>query len=278
VRPAGLSRADQVLAQADTENFPVASRLLPGPLRRHLMNVYGFARLVDDTGDEAPGDRLNLLDELAANLDALYEDRRPAHPLVQRLGQTVQRFSLPRQPFDKLIEANRADQSVLRYPTFQDLLRYCALSANPVGELVLRIAEAATPERLALSDATCTGLQLVEFWQDLGEDAAAGRVYLPLEDLDRFGYGVDDLLSGVRNGRFLGLMRFQAERTRALLERGRALPPMLPFRVGLAVRLFTAGGLAALSDLERRQFDTFRSSAHPSRIRRSWYALRELAT
>jgi squalene synthase HpnC len=276
VQPSGLPTSDRVLAQARTENFPVASWMFPREVRAHLMNVYGFARLVDDTGDEAPGDRLHLLDQLEAELDALFEGREPDHPLMRRLGKTVLRFSIPRRPFAKLIEANRLDQSVHRYATFHDLLGYCALSANPVGELVLRIAERATPERLALSDAICTGLQLVEFWQDLGEDAAAGRVYIPLEDLQRFGYRVDDLLARVRDRRFLDLMRFEAHRTRALLERGRALLPTLPFRFNIGVRLFTAGGLAALSDLEHRRFDTLDVSAHASRFRRMWASMREV--
>jgi len=161
------------------------------------------------------------------------------------------------------VEANRRDQVEHRYDTFDALREYCGLSADPVGELVLRVLEAWTPERAALSDATCTGLQLVEFWQDLGEDAARDRVYVPLEDMDRFGYRVEELLAGTRNGAFLALMRFEAART-------------LPGRVGLAVRLFTAGGLAALDNLERQGFDTLSASAHASRARRAWAAGREL--
>ena len=276
MRAAGLPASDRVLAQARTENFPVASRVFPRETRRHLLNIYGFARLVDDTGDEAPGDRLRLLDELEAELDALFEGRQPDHPLMRRLGRTIQAFSIPRGPFDRLIEANRMDQSVHRYATSQELLEYCGLSANPVGELVLRIAERATPDRLALSDYICTGLQLVEFWQDLGEDGAAGRVYVPLQDMERFGYRVEDLLAGVRDQRFLDLMRFEARRTRALLERGRALSPTLRWPFNLAVRLFIGGGMGALSDLEHRRFDTFDASALTPRLRRLWASLGEL--
>jgi squalene synthase HpnC len=274
---AGVPTSGEVLVQARSENFPVASHLFPTELRPHLMAVYGFARLVDDLGDESPGDRLALLDWLSSEVDAIVVGRTPEHPLMQRLATTVRSFGLPRAPFDRLIEANRQDQRVSRYQTFEELRAYCALSANPVGELVLRIARACTPERLALSDATCTGLQLVEFWQDLGEDASMGRVYVPLEDLERFDYGIDELLSGVTDERFARLMRFEGQRTRDLLERGRALARTLPGRVGLAVRLFTAGGLAALSDLERRSFDTFGSNAHASRAQTWWTAARELA-
>ena len=269
-------RAAEVLARARRENFPVASMLFPKRVRPHLMAIYGFARLADDIGDEAEGDRTELLDWLSSELDAVYGPGTPAHELMRALAPTVAAFGLPREPFDRLIEANRRDQVAHRYETFDALREYCGLSADPVGELVLRVLEAWTPERAALSDATCTGLQLVEFWQDLGEDAARDRVYVPLEDMDRFGYRVEELLAGTRNGAFLALMRFEAARTRALLERGRPLARTLPGRVGLAVRLFTAGGLAALDNLEQQGFDTLSASAHASRARRAWAAGREL--
>jgi squalene synthase HpnC len=275
--PAQAPGAADVLAQARSENFPVASWLFPSRLRPHLMSIYGFARLTDDIGDEASGDRGALLVWLVGELDAVFDGKTPSHPLMTRFARTVRAFDLPREPFDRLIEANRQDQSVHRYDTFEKLAAYCALSANPVGELVLRIAGACTPERLKLSDATCTGLQLVEFWQDLGEDAAKDRVYVPLEDMYRFGYTVEDLLAGTRDDRFLGLMRFEAGRTRGMLDRGRALAASLPGRIGFAVRLFTAGGRAALADLERRGFATFSASAHASRPRRWLAAISELA-
>jgi len=274
--PAQAPGAAVVLAQARSENFSVASWLFPSRLRPHLMSIYGFARLTDDIGDEADGDRGALLEWLAGEVDALFGGETPDHPLMARLGRTVRAFHLPRGPFDRLIEANRQDQRVHRYQTFEELAAYCSLSANPVGELVLRIAGACTPERLELSDATCTGLQLVEFWQDLGEDAAKDRVYVPLQDMARFGYTAEELLAGTRDDRFLRLMRFEAARTRALLERGRALAGTLPSRIGLAVSLFTAGGRAALGDLERRGFATFTTSAHASRPRRWWASVREL--
>jgi squalene synthase HpnC len=275
VLPAHAPRAAEVLAQAGAENFPVASRLFPKDLRPHLMNVYGFARMVDDIGDEAGGDRLALLDWLATEVDAVYGEE-PNHPLMRRLATTVRRFAIPRDPFDRLIEANRRDQTIHRYPTYQGLAEYCTFSANPVGELVLRIAGTLTPEHLRLSDSTCTGLQLVEFWQDLGEDAAEGRVYIPIEDMQRFGYSIEDLLAGENDERFGQLMRFEADRTRSLLKEGRKLARSISGRIGMAVRLFTAGGLAALADLERRSFDTLGTSAHPSRRRRAAAALREV--
>jgi squalene synthase HpnC len=240
------------------------------------MSVYGFARLTDDIGDEAPGDRSELLDWLSSEVDVIYAGGAPSHPLLHRLAATVRRFDIPRTPLDRLIQANRQDQQVHRYQRFEELADYCSLSANPVGELVLRIAGACTPDRLELSNATCTGLQLVEFWQDMGEDAGMGRIYVPLEDMARFGYSEADLLGAVVDDRFRRLMGFEADRTRALLLRGRNLARTLRGRTGLAVRLFTAGGLAALDDLARRGYDTFGTSAHASRARMTWRAAREL--
>jgi squalene synthase HpnC len=266
-----------VLAKSRQENFPVASRLFPREVRSHLLAVYGFARLADDIGDEWPGDRTEGLAWLSSELDRVYGAGSPAHPLMRQLATTVRTFGLPREPFDRLIEANRRDQTIHRYRTLEQLLEYCELSANPVGELVLRLLHAWTPGRRELSNATCTGLQLVEFWQDLGEDASHGRVYLPLEDMERFGYSVGDLMAGRTGERFSALMRFEAERTRELLERGRALASSLPGRSGLAVRLFAAGGLAALDDLEQKDFDTFAVSGRASTVRRGVAAVRELA-
>jgi len=231
---------------------------------------------VDDLGDEAEGDRHALLDWVSSELDLVFGGGEPSHPLMGRVASTVRDRALPREPFDRLVEANRQDQRVTRYPTFESLRGYCDLSANPVGELVMRVCRAWTPWRSASSDDVCTGLQLVEFWQDLGEDAAMGRLYVPLEDLSRFGLPDEELAGYVGDPRFGALMRFQAERSRSLLIRGRELARSIGGRVGLAVRLFTAGGLAALGDLERRGFDTFGSNAHAGAPRRAWVAAREL--
>jgi squalene synthase HpnC len=275
--PAEAPTAAEILGRAGGENFPVASLLFPKAMRPHLTSVYGFARLVDQLGDDAPGDRPALLDWLAGELDTVYAGGEPAHPLMRRLAWTVRRRGLPRQPFDRLIQANRRDQTVHRYGTFDELVAYCDLSANPVGELVLALAGATSPHRVSLSDSTCTGLQLVEFWQDLGEDAARGRVYIPIEDMARFRFTVAELEAGRTGPRFVALMHFEAARTREFLERGRGLARALPGRVGLAVRLFTAGGLAALDDLQRRDFDTLHSNGHASKARLALFAVRELA-
>jgi squalene synthase HpnC len=245
VTPRGIPTATDVLGQAGAENFPVASRLLPARVRAHLLAIYGFARLADDIGDEADGDRLAMLDWLDDELVRASEGRA-THPLLVRLTPTIEACHLPLQPFQRLIEANRVDQHVDRYETWEQLLGYCELSANPVGELVLRVLDAATPERITLSDRVCTGLQLVEHLQDVGEDAERGRVYLPAEDLRRFECTVDDLLAERAAPRLRALVRYEATRIRPLLDAGAPLAASLPGRLRVAVAGFAAGGHAAL--------------------------------
>ncbi|MCW3063026.1 MAG: hpnC, partial [Solirubrobacterales bacterium] len=168
-----------VMGRARTENFPVASRLLGREASRHLLAIYGFARLVDDVGDETEGDRLALLDWAEEELGRVFAGERPEHPVMRALVPTVRACALPREPFGRLVEANRRDQTVTRYESFDELLGYCQLSAAPVGELVLHVFGAATPARIALSDRICAGLQVTEHLQDVDEDRARGRVYLP---------------------------------------------------------------------------------------------------
>ena len=184
--PLALPRTESVLGQAADENFPVALGLLPRAVRGHLLAVYGFARLADDIGDEAEGDRPELLDWLAEELDRASRGVA-THPLLARLTPTIRQFDLPLDPFLRLIEANQRDQVVRRYQTFDDLIGYCMLSAAPVGELVLRIFEVSSPDRIALSDDVCNGLQIVEHIQDVAEDIAGDRVYLPQSDLRSLG-------------------------------------------------------------------------------------------
>ena len=182
----------EVMAQAQSENFPVAAFFLPGKIRRHLLDLYGFARLVDDLGDEVAGDRLAHLDWLESELDRTYSGS-PLHPLMRRLALTVNEFAIPRQPFLDLIEANRRDQTIKRYANVDELIEYCSYSANPVGRLVLYVFSAPTEDRFELSDAVCTGLQLVEHWQDVAEDYEAGRIYIPGDDMERFGVSAEEL-------------------------------------------------------------------------------------
>jgi squalene synthase HpnC len=265
--PPALPPPEAILARAAGENFPVAARFLPAAVRSDLMAIYGFARLVDDLGDEAPGDRLAHLAWLEGEVDLAFEGR-PHHPLLERLAGTIRRRAMPRAPFDRLIEANRQDQRVARYATFGDLLAYCALSADPVGVLVLHVFGAATPERVRLSDAVCTGLQLVEHWQDVREDAQRGRVYVPLEDLDAFGVAEEDLLRTAPTDAFRRLMAFEVRRARELLLRGAPLAGSLPGRGGVAIAGFAGGGLAALRAIDEADFDVLGRSPRPTKARR----------
>ena len=202
--------------QAAAENFPVALRLLPRRYRQHLAAVYGFARVADDMGDEAPpAERLGLLDELEADLGRLYGGAAPRLAVVRGLAPAVAQCAIPQQPFRDLIEANRQDQAVTRYQSFDGLLAYCTLSANPVGRIVLHVFGVATPQREILSDRVCTALQLAEHWQDVAEDLRAGRVYLPAEDLDRFGCTERDLAASHAAPQVRALMSFEEKRARA---------------------------------------------------------------
>ncbi len=254
VVPPSLPTAEAVMGRAEGENFTVAGRLLPSAVRGHFLAVYGFARLVDETGDAVTGDRPALLDWLEGDLERAYAGTA-AHPLLRRLTPTVRACDLDPQPFRRLIAANRQDQVVTRYETFQDLLDYCELSANPVGRLVLGVLGAATPERVALSDRICTALQLAEHWQDVAEDLAHDRVYLPAEDLARFGVTTHDLAARPAGQAVRALMAFEVRRARALLDEGAPLVRRLRGRPAFAVAAFVAGGRAALDAIERAGHD-----------------------
>jgi squalene synthase HpnC len=259
-----------VAARARTENFPVASLLFPRALRPHLRAVYGFARLVDILGDEAEGNRLALLDELEDEVEACYGGA-PSWPVMHQLQPTIAEFGLPREPFLRLIEANRMDQRISEYATWADLKHYCVHSADPVGRLVLgllRLADEA--DLVAASDDVCTGLQLVNFLQDVPRDLALGRVYLPAEDRRRYDVAVLD----VPNEPLTRLLRFEADRARGLLAGGRVLRERIGGRIGRAVGLFARGGLAALDALEDAGWDIFTRRPRPSRLRLAREALR----
>ncbi len=239
--PIDAPTVDAVMARAQSENFPVASRLLPRRVRTHLLAVYGFARLVDELGDSFSGDRLAALDWLQRDLDRAYRGEAE-HPLLKHLQRTLAECSLAREPFVRLIEANRVDQRVARYATWEQLRDYCALSANPVGELVLGVFGQATPARVARSDEICTALQLAEHCQDVAEDHERGRVYLPLADMARFGCTLADLSSAHAGEPLRQTVALQLTRARELLTRGAALIGELHgVRERFAVAAFVAG-------------------------------------
>ena len=257
---------EAVMARAAGENFPVALRLLPRAVRGHLRAIYGYARLVDNLGDEYPGDRAAALDWVEAQLDDLFAGT-PRHEAFVQLAPMVARFGLDREPFDHLLAANRLDQHKARYEDFDELLEYCVLSANPVGHLVLAVFEAATPERLVASDEVCSGLQVLEHLQDVAEDAARGRVYLPADDMERFGVTADDLQAPVADAGLRGLVAYEASRARAMLESGRGLVASLKGSARLAVAGFVAGGLAGLDALEAAGFEVLGATRKASSAR-----------
>lgn len=259
--PADLS-ADAIYAQAADENFPVASWLLPRAVRADLMAIYGFARLTDDIGDEATGDRDGALDWLESELEGAAQGTA-THPVLRRVSATIADRGLPLQPFRDLIEANRQDQRVRRYETFDDLVGYCALSANPVGRLVLAVFDKATPDRIALSDNVCTGLQVVEHLQDVGEDFRQDRIYLPLADLRAEGCAEDELGAHHASPALRRVVATEAGRARRLLRSGGPLASSLPWRQRMAVAAFAGGGLAALDAVEGALFDVLANRCRP---------------
>ncbi len=253
-----------IAAKSRTENFTVASRLLPRSLRAHLGAVYGFARFVDDVGDLAPGDRERQLDWVEAELARSFQGHA-THPVLVAVERSAAELGLDRRPFDDLIAANRQDQRVSRYPTYADLEAYCALSANPVGRLVLAILGRRDALAVALSDLVCTGLQLVEHWQDVAEDLRAGRIYLPLEDLERFGVAEEELAAPAATPAFRRLMAFEVGRARDLLRSGAPLVGLLAPAGRVAVAGFVGGGLAQLDAVERHGYDVLAYRVKASR-------------
>jgi len=273
VRPS-VTRAEEVVANASGENFPVALRVLPERYRRHLTNLYFFARLTDDLGDEARTStddvttlRLALLDELAADVTRIYEGGTPRSPVMRAMAETVRDCQVPARPLLDLIQANRQDQQVTRYRTFAELAQYCELSANPVGQVVLYIFGAATPERLALSDQICTALQLAEHWQDVAEDLALGRIYLPAEDLERYAVTEADLAQPTASPKVRELMRFEVDRAARLLGEGAPLVGTLRGAARLAVAGYLAGGRAALAAIRKQRYDVLSTQSKPAKPR-----------
>jgi squalene synthase HpnC len=263
--------AERIDARAAGENFPVVSFLSPRWARPHLRAIYGFARLVDNLGDEAAGDRNALLDELERELEG-----PPRTEIMRKVHETMKVCALSREPFARLIEANRIDQVKSRYDTWDEVREYCTYSADPVGRLVLGIyGRAGEPQLVAMSDSVCTGLQLVNFLQDPPRDLALGRVYLPQESLRKFGVADADL-AGPLTERTAALLRFEGERARGLLEAGLPLARALGGRPGMSVALYARGGLAALDALDGAGWDVFSSRPAPTRWTFARLAVREL--
>ncbi|MFF3612133.1 squalene synthase HpnC [Streptomyces sp. NPDC002580] len=270
------------LDKAADENFPVAPFFLPRAWRDDLMAVYGFARLVDDIGDGdlAPGgadarllgvsaaeadDRMVLLDAFETDLHRVF-DSVPRHPLLRRLQPAVHRTGLTPEPFLALIAANRQDQLVQRYETYEDLLAYCELSANPVGRLVLSVTGTSTPERIRRSDAVCTALQIVEHLQDVAEDLGRDRVYLPAEDMKRFHVVEADLGAPTAGASVRALVAYEAERALNLLNEGTPLVGSVHGRLKLLLAGFVAGGRAAIRAIAAAQYDVLPGPPKPGKL------------
>jgi len=259
-------------AQAHQENFTVVSWLLPKAIRPHFHSLYSFCRWTDDLGDEAEGDRLALLDEWERDLRDCYDGTRPK-PLFAALGHTIDRFDIPPEPFLRLIEANRMDQRITRFETYADLLHYGEHSATPVGQMVLYVLGYRDERRQRLSDATCIGLQLANFWQDVTVDWEKGRLYLPLEDLRRFGVAEETIGARVATPEFRRLMHFEVERAAALFREGRQLERLVDRQAMLDVRLFRLGGEAVLEAIRRRYYDVLSERPKISKAKKARMAL-----
>lgn len=263
------------LAETHYENFHVVSGFLPKALRPHFHSIYAYCRIADDLGDEVKDkdQALALLDLWNAELDACYEGR-VRHPVFVALAGTIRACSIPKEPFADLLTAFRMDQTVKRYRDRNELLGYCRYSANPVGRLVLYACGEASQERFALSDATCTALQLANFWQDVAKDCAMGRIYLPQEDMRRFGVTEAVIAGGVATDGFKALLRDEVAYARSLFERGRPLSGLVPRELALDLELFSLGGLEILRAIERQDFDVLRRRPSLSKAAKAKLLLR----
>jgi squalene synthase HpnC len=243
------------LARSHYENFSVASWFLPKRLRQHFFNVYAYCRISDDLGDEVGNSNasLVLLDQWQRELDACYEGS-PKHPVFVALAETVRTFDIPKHEFSDLLTAFRQDQTITRFETFDHVLAYCHYSANPVGHLVLYLCGYRDADRQQLSDFTCTALQLANFWQDVSVDYAKDRIYLPLEDMGRFGVTEDDIAQKRNSPAFCEMMKFEVERARDWFRQGLPLIGKVDRELAVDLDLFSRGGLEILSAIEKQNF------------------------
>jgi squalene synthase HpnC len=289
------------LAHSHYENFSVVTWFLPKHLHQHFYNVYAYCRISDDLGDEVGNTEqsLALLDAWESELDATYlslvepplkdvqqdveklqagasgmNPITPRHPVFIALRETIRECDIPRQPFADLLTAFRQDQTVGRYPTFDDVLGYCHYSANPVGRLVLYVCGYRDAERQALSDYTCTALQLANFWQDVAVDYAKGRIYLPLEDLARFGVSESDIAGRRATPAFLEMMKFEVTRARGWFHNGLSLAKMVDKHLAIDIELFSRGGLEILNAIERQGYDVLTRRPAISKPRKMWLVAR----
>jgi len=258
------------LATHHYENFNVVSWLLPKALHQHFYNVYAYCRWADDLGDEVPdaARALELLDWWERELDACYEGK-PSHPVFVALRQTIIAKDIPKQPFADLLKAFRQDQTVKHYPNWDAVLGYCMYSANPVGRLVLYLCGYRDEQRQLLSDATCTALQLANFWQDVSRDLEIGRIYIPLDAAAAQGLSEADIVERRFDERFVGLMKDLIARTRLLFAEGKPLAKMVDGRLSVDLEMFTRGGLAVLDAIEAMGYDTLHHRPAVSKLKQA---------
>ncbi len=242
------------------ENFPVASLLMPRRLRKPIEAIYNFARTADDIADEGEmpdQERLQRLDEFRAELSRIMEETTPLTPLFINLGAVIREHTLPIQPFHDLLDAFSQDVLKNRYRDYPTLLEYCSQSANPIGNLLLHLYGESTPQNIVYSDAICTSLQLINFWQDVAKDYAIGRIYLPQDEMEQYGIREEQIEKEIADDAWCKLMKFQVDRARAMMLSGAPLGSILTGRIGLEMRMIIAGGLRILDKLEHAKFDMF---------------------
>jgi squalene synthase HpnC len=266
------------LATRHYENFHVVSFLLPKRLHQDFYNVYSYCRWADDLGDEMGdrGESLRLLEWWRGELDAMYAGRA-THPVFAALLPTVQKYGIPRQPFSDLLDAFVQDQTVTRYPDWDAVFGYCRNSANPVGRLVLYLCGYADEERQKLSDATCTALQLANFWQDVTVDLLKDRVYIPLDAMERHGYTVEDLFARRFTAGFRETMREIVDKARELFLAGLPLPGLVDRRLAIDLDLFSRGGMRVLDKIEQQGYDVLSARPAISKVERVGLLLGSLA-
>ena len=250
----------QNLAESHYENFHVATWFLPKELRPHFHAIYAYCRVSDDLGDEVldPEQAMALLKLWGQELDACYEGRT-RHPVFVSLAETIKECSIPKEPFADLLVAFRQDQTVTRFETIEDVLAYCRYSANPVGRLVLHVCGEHGDENVRYSDATCTALQLANFWQDVSRDYTKGRIYIPQKDMESFGVKEEYIADGVATPGFRGLMRCEVEYARNLFEEGLPLIGRVNRHLAVELDLFSRGGLEILRAIEKQDYDVLRA-------------------
>ena len=281
VPPCSLEQAQgycRRLTREHYENFSVSHFLLPRELRQHFCNLYAYCRWADDLGDEIESEEesLELLGWWESLVDVFYRESSytHAHPVFIALADTVRQFSLPRQPLVDLLSAFRQDRVKTRYATWDELLDYCRLSANPVGRLVLHLGRCHNEETARLSDSICTGLQLANFWQDLRRDLGLGRIYLPQSDLEKYRLTEDELKISQPDQRFRDLLKCEVDRAEEFLQSGKPLVKLVSPELRVSVRLFIDGGLAILAAIRRQGYDVWSRRPVVSKWTKLWLLAR----